>query len=228
MQLIVKSNYMEISLVAAGIISDAITASPRMKLCLAAGNTPTGTYRELVRLHRSAGLDFSNVTFFYLDEYFGIPASHRESFRSYLERELFDHINATRTNIYAPGSRYDETIQNSGGIDLLICGIGGNGHIAFNEPGSAMDSRTRIVDLAESTIEGLRGKFRPEEMPRQGITMGLATIMASRQILMLANGKKKAGILERALKGPVTTDVPASMLQSHPGLTVITDQEISN
>jgi glucosamine-6-phosphate deaminase len=120
--------------------------------------------------------------------------------------------------------RYEETIRKFGGIDLLICGIGKNGHIAFNEPGSPVDSRTRIVDLAEATIEGLRGKFGADEIPRRAITMGLATIMESRQILLLANGPEKAEILARALRGPVTTDVPASVLQRHPNITVLTDQ----
>ncbi len=168
----------------------------------------------------------SSLTFFYLDDYVGLPADHPESFRCYLDRELFGPGNVGSANVHAPDAKYEQTIRSCGGIDLLICGIGPNGHIAFNEPGSPVESRTRIVDLAESTIEGLRGKFRPDEMPRQAITIGLATIMESRQILLLANGKEKAGILSRALKGPVTTDVPASVLQHHPRLSVLTDQEI--
>jgi len=214
------------SIAAAQIVSDAITAKHQLTLCLAAGNTPTGTYRELVRLHESAGLDFSNVMFFYLDDYAGLPADHPESFRFYLEREFFQNVNVTRSNIHAPDAQYEETIRKCGGINLLICGIGANGHIAFNEPGSPVNSRTRIVDLAESTIQGLRGKFKAEEMPRQAITVGLATIMESREILLLASGREKAGILARALIEPVTTDVPASTLQVHPKVIVLTDQEV--
>jgi glucosamine-6-phosphate deaminase len=226
MQVIVKPNYKEMSIAAARIVASAISAKPRLACCLAAGNTPTGTYRELIRIHRTENLNFSSLTFFYLDDYVGQPGNHPEGFRSYLDREFFSPAGVHKENIHAPDSEYEETIRGLGGIDLLICGIGPNGHIAFNEPGSPLDSRTRIVDLAESTIEGLRGKFKPDEIPRQAITIGLATIMESRQILLLANGPEKAGILSRALNGPVTTDVPASILQRHPQLTVVTDQEI--
>jgi glucosamine-6-phosphate deaminase len=227
-RLIIKSDYVEISAAAAQIVSDAITAKPQRTLCLAAGNTPTGTYRNLVRLHKTEALDFSSVTFFYLDEYVALPANHPESFRSYLYREFFDHIGVAETNIHAPDANYEETIREHGGIDLLICGIGANGHVAFNEPGSSMDSRTRIVDLAESTIEGFHGKFKPEEVPRRAITMGLATILEARQILLLASGQEKKEILTRAFNGPVTTDVPASTLQRHPNLIVLTDQPIDD
>jgi len=226
MQIIVKSNYEEMSCAAAKILADAISAKPELCLCLAAGNTPTGTYRELIRLYKAGGLDLSSATFFYLDDYIGLPANHPESFRCYLEREIFVPGHVPSAHVHAPDLQYEETIRRLGGIGLLICGIGKNGHIAFNEPGSPPDSRTRIVELAESTIEGLQGKFRSEEIPRQAITMGLATIMEARQILLLANGPEKAGILARALEGPVTTDVPASMLQRHPQLTVLTDQEV--
>jgi glucosamine-6-phosphate deaminase len=226
MQIIVKPTYEEMSVAAANAIAEAITANPRMNLCLAAGDTPRGTYRELMRLHRVAGLDFSNATFFYLDEYVGLPEDQAERFRSLLEREFFRPGEVKAGNIHAPDATNEETILKLGGIDLLICGIGKNGHIAFNEPGSPLDSRTRIVDLAESTIEGIRGKFAPNEVPRKAITMGLATIMEARQILLLASGPEKMGVLFRALNGPVTTDLPASILQRHPQLTIFTDQEI--
>jgi glucosamine-6-phosphate deaminase len=226
MQVIVKPTCEEMSIAAARILADAISAKPRLSCCLAAGKTPTGTYRELMRLHRIEKLDFSNATFFYLDEYAGLPADHPECFRFFLDREFFGPGEVKPENIHAPNGKYEETIRDCGGIDLLICGIGKNGHIAFNEPGTSVDSRTRIVDLAESTIEGLRGKFSPDEMPRTAITVGLATIMEARQILLLASGTEKAAILSRALKGPATTDIPASILQRHPQLTVLTDQEI--
>jgi glucosamine-6-phosphate deaminase len=223
MHVIIKPDYREMSIAAARMVSAAIRTKPRLSLCLAAGNTPTGMYRELVRLHRSENLDFSTLSFFYLDDYVGLPVDHPECFRSYLEREFFGPGDVDPENVHVPDTKYEETIRGCGGIDLLICGIGPNGHIAFNEPGSPLDSRTRTVDLAESTIEGLRGKFRPDEVPRRAITMGLATIMESRQILLLANGKGKAGILSLAMNGPVTTDVPASVLQRHPNVTVVTD-----
>jgi glucosamine-6-phosphate deaminase len=226
MQVIFKPDYKEMSVAAARILATAISAKPQLSVCLAAGNTPTGTYREMIRLRKIAGLDFSNAAFFYLDDYVGLPGDHPESFRFYLDHELFLPGHVDPAHVYAPDLHYEETIRRYGGIDLLICGIGKNGHLAFNEPGSPVDSRTRIVDLAESTVEGLRGKFRPDEIPRQAITMGLATIMEARQILLLANGPEKAGILSRALNGPLTTDVPASILQRHSQLTVLTDQEM--
>jgi len=225
MQVVVTPTYEEMSVAAARILSDAISAEPRLSLCLAAGNTPTGTYRQAARLHRIDNLDFSNATFFYLDEYAGLPEDHPGRFRSYLEREFFGPAHIKAGNVHAPDETYEDTIRECGGIDFLICGIGKNGHIAFNEPGAPVDSRTRIVNLAESTIEGLRGKFSPGEVPRRAITMGLATIMEAKQILMLASGLEKAAILSRALKGPVTTDIPASILQGHPKLTVLSDQE---
>ena len=201
------------SVAAARILADAILANPRLSLCLAAGNTPIGTYREL------AGRDFSHATLFYLDDYVGLADGHTESFRSLLQREFFGPCNVNPGNIHAPDARYEETIRNCGGIDLLVCGIGKNGHLAFNEPGSPFDSRTRIVDLSESTIAG-------RNVPRKAITMGLATIMEARQILLLANGSEKADVLTRALKGPVAQDVPASILQHHPQLVVLTDQAL--
>jgi glucosamine-6-phosphate deaminase len=224
MQVIVKTDYREMSIAAAEIMEAAISAKPQLACCLAAGNTPTGTYRELIRLHKTADVDFSHASFFYLDDYVGLREGHPESFRCYLDHEVFVPGHVATAHVHAPDLRYEETIRKFGGIDLLICGIGKNGHIAFNEPGSPVDSRTRIVDLAEATIEGLRGKFRADEIPRRAITMGLATIMESRQILLLANGPEKAEILARALRGPVTTDVPASVLQRHPNITVLTDQ----
>jgi glucosamine-6-phosphate deaminase len=225
MQVIVKSNYKDMSVAAARILAAAISAKPGMSICLAAGNTPTGTYRELIELHKTENIDFSYVTFFYLDDYVGLREGHPERFRGYLDHELFLPGNVNPAHVYGPDLKYEETIRHLGGIDLLICGIGKNGHIAFNEPGSPMDSRTRIVDLAESTIEGFRGKFKSNEVPRRAITMGLATIMEARQVLLLANGPEKAGILARAIRGPITTDVPACILQRHPQLTVLTDQE---
>jgi len=227
MKRIVQPNYQEMSIAAAGIAAGALMANPRLTLALAAGNTPTGTYRELIQRHRAQGLDFSSATFFYLDEYAGLPDSHPERFRAYLNREMFEPGHVRPAQIHAPDLKYEETIRGCGGIDLLICGIGANGHIAFNEPGSPPGSRTRIVELAESTQRGLYGKFTPEEMPQQAITMGLATIMEAREILLLASGLEKAAIVMSAIDGPITTDVPASVLQSHPNVTVITDQAIA-
>jgi len=224
MEVIVKPDYLEMSVAAARMIAAAIQANPNLTLCLSAGNTPTGTYRELLRIYQSRALKLSGISFFFLDEYDGLAEGHPESFRSYLDRELFKPAHIPVANIHAPDLNYEETIRNAGGIDLLICGIGANGHIAFNEPGSPMNSRTRIVSLADSTLRSIQSKFKPEDLPHRAITVGLATILESREILLLANGKEKAEILARAIRGPATTDVPASLLQSHPNVTVITDQ----
>jgi glucosamine-6-phosphate deaminase len=224
---IIEPRYEDMSVAAARLVADAIQASPQLTLCLAAGKTPTGMYRELVRLNRDGALDCSAVTFFCLDEYVGLRADHSESFRAYLWREFLGKIQINPRNFHLPDLNYEETIRQAGGIDLLICGIGPNGHLAFNEPGASPISRTRIVDLAESTVEGLRESFRTEEPPRQAVTVGLATIMDSRRILLLAAGRTKAGILARALHGPVSPEVPASILQLHPDLIVLADQAAS-
>jgi len=224
MQLLTVRDYLEMSLGAANIVSNAVTARPNLTICLPTGRTPKGMYRELVRRRRVEGLSFFDVIFFNLDEYVGLAPEHTQSFRSYLRRELFDHINVGPANIYPPDENYEDTIRNKGGVDLLISGIGANGHIAFNEPGSILESRTRIVDLAQSTLDGMRANFTPEELPRQAITIGLATIMEARRVLLLASGKAKAQILARALTEPINSEVPASVLQGHPDTTVIADE----
>jgi glucosamine-6-phosphate deaminase len=182
-------------------------------------------YRELVLLHRSEQLDFSRVRMFHLDEYLGLARDHPGRFESYLWREFFSHINVRHSNIHFIDENYEQLIRDAGGIDLLILGIGANGHLAFNEPGSAPDSRTRIVQLADSTIEGMRHTFKPEELPHEAITMGLATIMEARRILLLASGSAKAAILAKALLAPIHRDTPASILQSRADLTVIADND---
>jgi glucosamine-6-phosphate deaminase len=221
---IVKPDYLEMSLEAARFVAEAIRTVPQLALCLPTGNTPKALYAELVRMHRSERLDFSRVKMFNLDEYVGIRPDHPNSFRVYLWREFLNHINVRRANVYMPDEQYEDTIRKTGGIDLLISGIGLNGHVAFNEPGSEIDSRTRIVKLADSTSESIRKSFTPDELPTHGLTIGLATIMEARRILLLASGEQKAAILARALSGPVSTDVPASVLQNHKNVTLIADE----
>lgn len=225
MNLIVKSDYDQVSAEAARIVAETVRRAPEAALCLPAGRTPLGMYQELVRLHRGERLDFSRIRVFHLDEYLGLGSDHPGRFESYLRREFFNHINVRRSNIHFIDENYEQVIRDGGGIDLLILGIGANGHLAFNEPGSAPDSRTRIVQLAASTIEGIRRTFKPEELPHEAITMGLATIMGARQILLLASGSDKAAILAKALSKPIHRDIPASILQSHPDVTVIVDED---
>jgi glucosamine-6-phosphate deaminase len=220
------ADYDEMSEEAARIVAEAIRAKPQMVLAVPSGNTPKGMYQELIRMHRQKNhLDFSKVKFFLLDEYMGLRPGHAQSFRAYLWSVFLNYINVRPANVYLPDESYEETIRRSRGIDLLISGIGENGHIAFNEPGSTLDSRTRILELADSTIELMKTSFSPPELPRQAITMGLGTILEARRILLLASGSRKAQILARALTGEITTDIPASALRLHSNLTVIADEE---
>ena len=186
MNLILKSSYDELSVSAAHIVGETLRAKPNAKLCLPTGRTPRGMYSELIRLNRRRGIDFSRARIFQLDEYLGLHNSHPASFRSYLWREFLNHVNVRRANINFIEPDYEQVIRAAGGIDLMILGIGVNGHLGFNEPGSSPESRTRAVTLSESTIEGMRHNFTPDELPREAITIGLATIMESREILRLS------------------------------------------
>jgi glucosamine-6-phosphate deaminase len=214
MQVFVTSDYQTLSSDAANIVAEAVRMNPTLTLGLPAGNTPTGMYEELA----GKSLDFSAVRTFNLDEYAGLTASDARSFQAYMRRTFFDHINLPNNNIHFPDEDYEETIRAAGGIDLLILGIGLNGHIAFNEPGSAFNSRTRVVDLAPETVAPVR----------RGITMGIATILEARRILLLASGASKKKVLKRALEEPVQESIPASALRLHSDLTVIADAAASS
>jgi glucosamine-6-phosphate deaminase len=225
MRVLICDNYEDLSQEAARIVADAIRVRPQLALCLPTGNTPRGMYGELIRIHRENRLDFSRVSFFQLDEYIGLRRDHPQSLRVYLWRVFLNYINARRANVYFLDEGYEETIGRLGGIDLLIAGIGVNGHIAFNEPGSPLDSRTRIVELAPSTLDLMKQNFSDEELPHHAITIGLGTILEADRVMLLASGKSKAEVLARALTENVTSDIPASLLQRHPNLTVIVDEE---
>lgn len=223
----------------AQIIAEAIHENPRVVLGLATGSTPVATYRELVRMHRGEGLDFSQVTTFNLDEYLGLGADHPQSYRAFMQQHLFDHLNVRRerthvpdglaTDLQAHAREYETRIREAGGIDLQLLGIGDNGHIAFNEPGSSPESRTRVVDLTEETIEANSRFFSsPDEVPRQAITMGIATILEAKRIVLMATGIKKADAVARALSGVVEEASPASQLQTHRDVTFILDAEAAS
>ncbi|PYS19360.1 MAG: glucosamine-6-phosphate deaminase, partial [Acidobacteria bacterium] len=158
------ADYDEMSEEAARSVAEAIRAKPKLVLCVPSGNTPKGMYQELIRMRRQNQLDFSKVKFFLLDEYLRLRPGHPQSFRTYLWRVFLNYINVRPANVYLPDESYEETTRRSGGIDLLISGIGVNGHIAFNEPGSALESRTRIVELEDSTIELMKTSFSPPEL----------------------------------------------------------------
>jgi glucosamine-6-phosphate deaminase len=215
----VLKSYKELSSTVADIVEYQIQEEPLTKLILPTGSTPLGLYDELVNRE----LDWKHVITFNLDVYL-MNVKHPESYQSYMKKNLFD-----RTNIYPdhchfpfrPFSAFEDKITNSMGIDLCILGIGSNGHIAFNEPGSSFKSRTRVVNLSEQTIKDNSRYFDSiDDVPKQAITMGLRTIMESKRIILIANGNHKLNILNVAMNGEVTEDVPASILQRHDNVEV--------
>ena len=214
-------NYERLSQLAALEIKKKIQKGNQVNLGLPTGGTPIGMYKELVN---DSHLDWWNVTTFNLDEYMGIDPNHSESYKNFMNRNLFDHIEIDTFNVWFPDQTkdYDEMIDGFGGLDLTILGIGTNGHIAFNEPGSPFDSKTRVVDLSQQTIEDNARFFNSiDEVPTQAITMGLDTIMKSKEILLIAQGKKKLDIIQKAMFGEITEEVPASILQQHENLTIL-------
>ncbi|RLI23840.1 glucosamine-6-phosphate deaminase, partial [Candidatus Bathyarchaeota archaeon] len=189
--------------------------------------------------HREEGLSFSRVTTFNLDEYVGLPPDHPQSYHYYMFHNLFDHVDVRRENVHIPDGmaenldeecrRYEEAIKEAGGIDLQLLGIGRNGHIGFNEPGSPFDSRTRVVKLSEQTRKDNARFFNSiDEVPTHAITMGIGTIMEARRIILIASGEAKAEAIAKAVKGPKTVDVPASALQDHPDCLFIIDKEAAS
>jgi len=236
MDVIVKDTYEEMSREAAQVVAQAIRARPNLVLGLATGSTPLGLYHELIRMHKDEGLDFSKVTSFNLDEYLGLPPTHEQSYAYFMQHNLFQHINVRPDKIYVPSGLaadvqahcawYEEEIARAGGIDLQVLGIGRDGHIAFNEPGSSLASRTRSVTLTRETIEDNARFFaRAEDVPRFAITMGVGTILEARHCLLLANGRSKAEAVAALVEGPITAQITASALQMHPQATIILDRE---
>jgi len=227
MRVLVTADYRTLSQTAAELIVKAVRGKAGLVLGLPTGRTPVGMYDELVRLHRNQSHDFSRIRTFNLDEYAGLHAGDPNSFDTYMHRHFFDHVNIPPENTHIPHevANYEAAIRDAGGIDLLIVGIGTNGHIAFNEPGSSFTSRTRTVNLAPETVANATKQFGNNAVPKQAITMGIGTILESRHILLLASGTAKADIVRRALHGPITESVPASALQQHPNVIAILDEE---
>lgn len=223
MQLIVTPTYDGLGRAAAEVVAAALAAKPDLVLGLPTGATPVGLYAELVRRR----LDFSRATSFNLDDYVGVPPEHPQSFRLFMRRHLFEALpfGASHYPDAADCAAYDAAIAAAGGIDLLVLGIGVNGHLGFNEPGSPFESRSRVLALEPSTI-AIHGRlFADRPAPTTGVTMGIATMLEARRILLLASGAGKAEILARALLGPVVEAIPASSLRNHPDVTVIADAD---
>src|SRR6478609_7961747 len=235
MEVVVMPSYEAMSLAAAKLVADVLNAKPNAVLGMATGSTPLGVYQELVRMHREDGLDFAQVTTFNLDEYVGLQRQHPQSYHYFMHENFFRHVNVAPGNIYIPSGTtsnyrsfcewYESRIKECGGIDVQILGIGSDGHIAFNEPGSSLSSRTRLKTLAKQTIDDNARFFeRPEDVPIYAITMGVGTILEARQILLLATGAKKADAVAAAVEGPVTSMITASALQMHPSTKAFLDE----
>ena len=232
MKIIRTDTYEAMSRQAANLISAQIILKPDTVLGLATGSTPLGIYRQLIEWRNKGDLDFSQVTTVNLDEYCGLPPAHPQSYRHFMDLNFFGGIgidparthvpNGMASDLAAECARNDEMVAGLGGIDLQLLGIGRNGHIGFNEPSDVFKKGTHVVDLKPSTIEANARFFSSaDEVPRRAITIGIQAIMAARRIVLVASGAEKRGILERALHGPVTPQVPASLLQLHTDLTVV-------
>ncbi len=235
MDVIIVNDRDAMSTYAAGIVIDAIKAKPNLVLGLATGSTPEGLYAKLIEAHKNDGLDFSRVKSFNLDEYVGLSADHDQSYRCFMNDKLFDHINIDKANTYVPDGlaeplmancdAYEKMIADAGGIDIQVLGIGRDGHIAFNEPGTSLGSRTHVTGLTAETIEDNARFFESEaDVPRFAITMGIGSILEAEQCLFLANGENKADAVRASLEGPVTSMVTASALQFHPNTVAIIDE----
>ncbi len=224
---------------AARIMASCVTLKPDSVLGLATGSTPLGMYSELINIYNKKEVNFENVKSFNLDEYYGLNKDNEQSYNYYMNENFFKHINIKPENINIPNGAaenieeecvsYEKRIKEAGGIDIQVLGIGVNGHIGFNEPDVKFEAETHLVQLDEQTIESNARFFESrEEVPTSAISMGIKTIMHSRKIILLANGKSKADAINKALNGKITPDVPASILQLHLDVTVILDKEAAS
>ncbi|MGG4011648.1 glucosamine-6-phosphate deaminase [Bacillus smithii] len=236
MRVVKVANYEEMSQKAAECIIRQVKEKPDSVLGLATGGTVIGTYQLLAKDHQKNGTSYRQILTVNLDEYIGISPEHEQSYHFYMKKRLFDHVQIPPENTYLPDGqaedleeeckRYDERIESLGGIDLQLLGIGVNGHIGFNEPGTPFDSKTHIVELSESTRKANARFFNTlEEVPKKAITMGIETIMKSKKILLLASGLKKAPIIRKLFQEGITEEIPASVLKKHENVVLIADEE---
>lgn len=232
MKFILAKTYEELSNLAADIIADVIKSKPDCVLGLATGSSPVGTYKRLIEDNKNGKLDFSSVTSVNLDEYVGLDGTNDQSYRYFMDNNLFNFVNIDKAKTFVPngcaddlkaeGEAYDKMIKELGGIDIQLLGIGLDGHIGFNEPDSVFTAATHEVSLDESTIKANARFFKDEnEVPKKAITMGMMSIMQAKKVLLIANGAAKKDILDKAFKGAVDPMVPASILQLHTDVTVI-------
>lgn len=236
MRIIKADDYEKMSRIAANHIAAQIIAKPDCVLGLATGSSPIGAYQHLIAMYQAGDLDFSNVVSINLDEYKGLSPEDDQSYRYFMNTNLFDHVNIDKDKTYVPDgletdpqkacNDYDQIIANCGGIDLQLLGLGNNGHIGFNEPADAYAKGTHCVDLTQSTIDANSRFFDSlDKVPKQAYTMGIRSIMQAKKILVVVSGSAKAAILKEAFFGPITPAVPASVLQLHNDVTIIADND---
>ena len=228
-------DYQSMSRKAANILSAHVILKPDCVLGLATGSTPIGMYRQLIDWYNKGDIDFSQVHTVNLDEYLGLAPTHDQSYRYFMQANLFDHVNVKPENTNVPNglaqdpeaecARYNQVIASLGGIDVQVLGMGHNGHIGFNEPEEAFELETHVVNLTDDTINANARFFASrDQVPRQALTMGIKSIMQARHILVVVSGADKADIVKAAFTGPVTPKVPASILQMHPHVSLVADE----
>ncbi|WP_454193860.1 glucosamine-6-phosphate deaminase [Paenibacillus sp. Marseille-Q7038] len=225
----------ELNTTGAELIASLLKSKPKAVLGLATGSSPVGIYNELIDMYNRGLVSFSNTSSFNLDEYVGLSVNHPESYRSFMNNKLFNHVDIKLENTHVPDgnaadldaecAHYEELLNNHGPVDLQLLGIGHNGHIGFNEPGASLTGGTHVVDLKAETLKA-NARFFPsiDDVPKQAMTMGVASILKAKQIVLIARGEDKAEIIRTALTGPITTECPASLLQCHPNVTVLLDR----
>ena len=236
MKVIITKDYEEMSAVAGGIIEGQIRENPSSVLGLATGSTPIGLYKYLIEQYKNNKISFKDVKTVNLDEYLGLEPTHDQSYRYFMNTNLFDHIDINKDNTNVPSGicsdfdkecdRYEELIQNLGGIDLQLLGIGNNGHIGFNEPDSFFEGRTHVTPLTESTINANARFFASrDDVPTKAISMGTGTIFKAKKIVLVASGESKAKTILDTVRGKITPSVPASILQLHNDVTLVIDED---
>ncbi|NEU30865.1 glucosamine-6-phosphate deaminase [bacterium LRH843] len=236
MKIYIENNYEQMSLRAADIVLEQLKKNPASTLGLATGDTVLGLYNKLILEYEANRISFKDVKSVNLDEYIGLSPEDSNSYNYYMSENFFRHINIDVNHTFVPNGmaanqqveceKYEKNIETLGGIDLQVLGIGVNGHIGFNEPGTPVDSMTHVVELGESTRQS-NARFFPalEDVPTHAVTMGIKTIMRSKQIILLASGKNKAEAIQRLVEGKVDPESPASILQLHPNASIIVDQD---
>jgi len=239
MKFIVCDTYEEMSKIGADMFAEVIKNNPKCILGLATGSTPIGMYKELIRRNEEGEISFKSVTSYNLDEYYQLSPEHPQSYRYFMNVNLFNHVDIDKASTFVPdgfaedpnafGKAYDAEIQSKGGIDIQVLGLGVNGHIAFNEPDAELCASTHLTDLTESTIKANSRFFESEdEVPKKALTMGLGSIMLSKKIIVLANGAAKHEVIKKLCDDSITTSCPATLLKCHPDVTVICDKAAFN